>query len=549
MTSMRTVTIVLTVFLAVAGSSAEVEHQATPLDALLDRYHDQLPAHEHGSSEHHHTSASAQVDTHVSHAEDAPVVAVQVDDATASATRAFTVTARQFSFSFNPSPFVVDQGDTVTLTIRNGDVQHGFFLERYAEDFDGIPGGGRTRTFVANQPGTFTYFCTISSCGTGHGAMFGTFTVNAPQNPAPSVTSFSPTSGPTTGGTNVTISGANFINGATVRFGTAASVGSAAFVSATQLIATTPSQLQGGVSIFVTNPDGQSGTSSGQYTYVAPVAGPTISSFSPTSGPSTGGTNVTISGTGFVDGATVRFGNTASIGSVTFISSTALTATSPAQTTAQSVPITVTNPDGQTVASTAQFVYTPPGPTITSVSPSSGSTAGGTNITINGNGFQTGATVLIGTAAATNVVVTSSSTITATTPVGPSDITSSAARDVRVTNPGGFSGTLPSGFTYTLPAPTITNISPASSSPAGGGTVTITGTGFTSALPTTVTFGGTAGTNVTVLSAVTLSVRVPEHAAGTVDVVVQVGSSSATASGAFRYENVVQVPRRRAVRS
>ena len=50
---------------------------------------------------------------------------------------------------------------------------------------------------------------------------------------------------------------------------------------------------------------------------------------------------------------------------------------------------------------------TGPAPTVTSVSPSSGTTAGGTAVTITGTNFAVGATVTFGSAAATNVVVVS----------------------------------------------------------------------------------------------------------------------------------------------
>ena len=57
-------------------------------------------------------------------------------------------------------------------------------------------------------------------------------------------------------------------------------------------------------------------------------------------------------------------------------------------------------------------------PTVTSVSPVSGSTAGGTAVTITGTNFAAGATVTFGGTAATNVVVVSGTQITATTPAG-----------------------------------------------------------------------------------------------------------------------------------
>ena len=50
-------------------------------------------------------------------------------------------------------------------------------------------------------------------------------------------------------------------------------------------------------------------------------------------------------------------------------------------------------------------IAAPPAPTVTAVSPSSGSTAGGTSITITGTGFVSGATVKVGGAAATGVTV------------------------------------------------------------------------------------------------------------------------------------------------
>jgi hypothetical protein len=58
-------------------------------------------------------------------------------------------------------------------------------------------------------------------------------------------------------------------------------------------------------------------------------------------------------------------------------------------------------------------------PTVTGISPNSGPTAGGTAVTITGTNFATGATVSFGGTAATNVVVVSSTSITATTPAKP----------------------------------------------------------------------------------------------------------------------------------
>jgi hypothetical protein len=87
-----------------------------------------------------------------------------------------------------------------------------------------------------------------------------------------------------------------------------------------------------------------------------------------------------------------------------------------------------------------------PTPTITGVTSSSGSTAGGTPVTITGSSFQAGATVTFGGVAATSVSVNSTTSIAATTPPG-----SAGAVTVAVTNPGGSPGSLASGFTYVTP--------------------------------------------------------------------------------------------------
>jgi hypothetical protein len=165
-------------------------------------------------------------------------------------------------------------------------------------------------------------------------------------------------------------------------------------------------------------------------------------------------------------------------------------------------------------------------PTVTSVSPNSGSTAGGTAVTITGTNFATGATVTFGTAAATNVAVVNSTTITATTPAG-----SAGAVTVTVTV-SGQSGSLASGFTYAL-APTVTGVSPNSGSTLGGTAVTITGTNFLTGA--TVTFGGTAATNVVVVSSTSITATTPAGSAGAVTVTVTVGGQSGSLASGFTY--------------
>ena len=80
----------------------------------------------------------------------------------------------------------------------------------------------------------------------------------------------------------------------------------------------------------------------------------------------------------------------------------------------------MTTPAGTSATSAAdQFTYTAAvAPAVTGLSPTSGSDAGGTSVTITGTGF-TGATVVdFGTTAATGVTVVNDTTITATSPAG-----------------------------------------------------------------------------------------------------------------------------------
>ena len=81
---------------------------------------------------------------------------------------------------------------------------------------------------------------------------------------------------------------------------------------------------------------------------------------------------------------------------------------------------------------------------MTSISPTSGTTAGGTPVTITGTGFLTGATVSLGGTAATGVTVVSSTSITATTAAH-----AAGAVNVVVTNTDAKTGTLTNGYTYT----------------------------------------------------------------------------------------------------
>src|SRR5271163_4117884 len=84
---------------------------------------------------------------------------------------------------------------------------------------------------------------------------------------------------------------------------------------------------------------------------------PVVSGLSPSSGSISGGTVVTIAGTGFTGATAVGFGSTSAF-SFTVNSDTQITATTPKSTTADTVLVTVTTPGGSS-NSTESFTYLP----------------------------------------------------------------------------------------------------------------------------------------------------------------------------------------------
>lgn len=98
---------------------------------------------------------------------------------------------------------------------------------------------------------------------------------------------------------------------------------------------------------------------------------------------------------------------------------------------------------------------------LTSVSPATGSTSGGTPITLSGTGFAPDSTVFFGGRPATSIQVQSSTTVTAVTPPG----TTAGLVDVEVTTPDGELVRLIQAFEYVAPAPPAPSPPPSNSPP------------------------------------------------------------------------------------
>ncbi|MBL8909820.1 MAG: IPT/TIG domain-containing protein [Archangium sp.] len=375
-----------------------------------------------------------------------------------------------------------------------------------------VTGRTATQLTINTPPGvTGAVNVVVVNPGNQTATATGGFTYFEPIVP-PTVTLVTPAVGPLAGGSNVTIDGTLFKTGAEVYFtvgGNRVAATNVVLVNAVRLTATTPAHPAGFAIVTVRNPvDALEGSLNNGFEY---LAAPSVTSVTAPTGLTSGGYTVTVAGTGFRAGATVRFGTTLGTGVVVDPSGNSLTVSVPAAAVSGAVNVTVTNPDGQLATLTNGFTYTYPAPTIANVTPPSGFATGGTAITINGNNFLTGATVTVGGVPATSVVRVSAIRLTATTPAG-----MAGPADIVVTNPDLQAATLSAAFTY-VSAPTVTAISPNHGPVQGGTVVTLTGTGF---LPNaSISIAGVPAFAVTVTSATSATAITNGAPAGLGDVV------------------------------
>lgn len=381
-------------------------------------------------------------------------------------------------------------GTTVTLTGTG-------FTGVTAVTFGGVPASSfvvvsatRITAVAPSGAGTVQIVVTASG-GTSNGINF-TYTTATPV-----ITSLTPAQGPVSGGNSVNLTGSGFSGATAVKFGTV----NAAFtvVSATQATAIAPAS--GGpatVNVTLTTPGG---TSNGApYTY---LNAPTLTAVSPNQGSSAGGSTVTLTGTGLSGATDVTFGGVPAT-SFTVVSATQITAVTPGGLTG-AAPVTVTTPAGSTPG-TVYYHYLP-APVLTTATPAAGPTSGATLVVLTGSGLTTTTAVLFGATPATSFTVVSDTQVNAVSPAGAAGTVA-----VTATTPAGTSNALT--HTY-VTAPTLTSVTPNQGPLGGGNTVTLTGTGLTTA--TSVLFGSTPAT-FAALSDTTLTAVAPPGAAGTVTV-------------------------------
>ena len=261
-------------------------------------------------------------------------------------------------------------------------------------------------------------------------------------SPTVAVSALSATTG--TIGATVIITGTGFTNSSTVSFGSTAAT-SVTYNSSTSLTITVPNLITGLYDVQVTTAGVASSVWVGDQFTFTPVPLPTISTISPISGVTAGGTSVTITGT-YLSGATVTVGGSAA--TIVSTSLNSITMTTPV-VSAGARDVVVTTPSGS-VTSTGSFTYVAP-PVATSL-------VAGTSNFFKGNSTTLTPTFSAGTATINGVT----GLIVSGTPVTVSP-TVTTLYTLTVTNSLGATATIASTITV-IPSPTLTfaNSSPSS---------------------------------------------------------------------------------------
>jgi hypothetical protein len=196
--------------------------------------------------------------------------------------------------------------------------------------------------------------------------------------PAPRVTSLSAVSGPVAGGTSLTITGTGFTAATAVDFGLVAAA-SYTVNSDTSITAVSPMTSAGTVHVIVSRAGGPSATSTAdQFTFVAV---PVVTGLSPSSGPLTPSTTVTISGTNLTGATQVSFGDT--LCGFVVNDDTSITAYAPLGEAVDTVAVTVTTIGGTSVSTPADvFTYTATATNTPGAPTMGGATGGDTSATV-----------------------------------------------------------------------------------------------------------------------------------------------------------------------
>ncbi|HEX8153683.1 MAG TPA: IPT/TIG domain-containing protein [Thermoanaerobaculia bacterium] len=415
----------------------------------------------------------------------------------------------------NPSP-VAGSSTTVTATVTVGGqpAPNGTAVEFVSNStsltLDGAAGtstiktttGGTTSvTVTSTVAGTYTVTAFVGSTSQSTTITFrAPTTVPTPPSTAPTITSVSPLVGRPTGGEQVTIRGTNLRGPVRVVFDFGGGIVKDALIlsaTETQIVVMSPpidlaaAQTRNAtIRVFT-----QVGTATETVTsvvepfvYQSETLTPRITTLSPASGRPEGGTEVAIIGDGFQGPVQVFFGAAeAQVLRVEF--DRIIVVAPPSRNTSTDgtgpvsgpVPVTVINVNSATRVTLADaFRYTP-NMQITAVRPLIGPSTGGTDVTIDGVGFEDPVQVLFEIGGgrfveATVIRVSGTQIVVRTLPTGAPCSGGPAAITVRNVSTAA-TATAPNPFTFVAVSPTITAITGSPVQPGGSIAVTVANPG------------------------------------------------------------------------
>lgn len=326
-----------------------------------------------------------------------------------------------------------------------------------------IGGSPLTSPFVDNfgnitgvaPPGEGTFVPVVVTVG------IGSLTVSSYVNYAPpSIVSVAPHTGPTTGGTPLTIAGQDFGTNPAVTLNGVTCSGLSVNAAQTQITCTTPLGIGSNLPLTVTVSN-QSVTLINAFSY----AGPVITSVTPNSGGASGGTPLTCTGSNFGSSVgTVTLGG--NICTISLWGQNQIACTTPAGE-GTNVPLVITTSGGQS-ATWSTFGYNLP--SLLTLSPTNGPTIGGTPLTITGTNFGSNGIVILG-GAICPITSWGQTQISCLSPPG-----QGTNLRLLITSDGLINSNTAVTFSYN--APSVTNVTPNPILTAGGQTLTIAGTNF-----------------------------------------------------------------------
>lgn len=237
-------------------------------------------------------------------------------------------------------------------------------------------------------------------------------------------------------------------------------------------------------------------------TQMITVAAPTMTGISPAGAELGTSTTITVNGQGLLKGAVVEWNGTTAL-NTTWVNLNQVTAVVPASLLIKPGPFTITVVDPNKIAVGGSQVFTVAAPTLAGISPTGAELGASTTIAVNGQGLLKGAVVEWNGTTALNTTWVSLNQVTAVVPA--SLLTKPGPFTITVVDPNNVA--VAGSQAFTVAAPTMTGISPASAKLGQSVTIAVNGQGLLNGA--VVEWNGTTALNTTWVSLNQLTAVVP----------------------------------------